>query len=247
VRKHGEHKDPAGVGLHRLPFLQSHEGVNTPACVLKDITLRVPLRLLLKSPEDRNLWKVSKPTGLLEDPKPGGRPNGSRCPLGPFTPDPFHWKFAEGIGDRGAQACRCRIELKIESTGKLKGPKHAQGIFREGSAGVTEEPVAQVGLPAMGINQLTGEGVEGHGVYGEIPPGECLGWLHEWIRPDFEPPVADPCLPVGARETDIVVDSIPSEFDDPEALAHGIDIAKAGQSRRYSLGRNPVNLDIEVF
>ena len=110
---------------------------------------------------------------ILPEDTPGGF---AAQELEQFLPDPFpgdpgkvRSHFPQGGGGG-------RLNGKIIDGGETQGPENAQGVLIEAFfrfADAADEAGGQVSLSVKGIRK-TGFGIPGHGIDGEIPPGQVF-------------------------------------------------------------------------
>ena len=90
-------------------------------------------------------------------------------------PDAFDWELGKGRGDAAAKVGGRGVEGEIETGGQLHGAQDTKRVLDEGGADVAEAAGAQIGLSAVGVDEVAGGGIPGDGVQGEVAAGGGLG------------------------------------------------------------------------
>ena len=134
--------------------------------------MKVPLVV----PQHGQKLRPEDAENLRELPQHGGGPL-RRQQLPDLGEDPLRRNGTEVLPRRGEGSSGLRLDGKAQHRRKAQPPEDAQGVLPEAPRRfphAADAPRRQV-LPAMeGVPQLPPEG-EGHGIDGEVPPGQVLG------------------------------------------------------------------------
>jgi hypothetical protein len=130
----------------------------------------------------------------------------------------------------------------------LHGAEDAQGIFREGGAGVAKETGAEIGFAAVRVDKFLSEGIPGDGVEGEIAAGQGIGVVKIGVGCDGEAAMAGAGFGLTAGEGDVVFGTRgETEFYDAETAPNHVGGSKGSEDAVELFKRGASDFDIHVL
>ena len=158
--------------------------------------------------------------------------------------NPLHAQV--GHVHRRAQRTRLRLDLRAQPGCELRGPEGPQRVLHEGGrADAADDPPVQIRTPSMEVLHLAGEHVLNHGVDGEVPAQAGALRRQEGVNRHVE--IGVPLPRAGLRAGHGDVDVAVAQSQHAEAGAPVVDLAQLGQQRAQFIGRDAVDLDVDVL
>ena len=128
--------------------------------------------------------------------------------------------------------CGGGVDGQIEAAGELHATQNAQRVFGKGFAGGAKDVVVQIYLAAEEVPDFAGEGIEAHGVDGEIAAGGGFARGDGGVEVGGEIAVAGTGFAVAAGDAKVTrytwVNPGLSKLHHAEALADQVDAAAGG-------------------
>ena len=153
---------------------------------------------------------------------------------------------AEPVGHGQNGGCQRWLRGQPELSQEPCRPQHAQGVVAERRLRVqrrAEKAVSQVGCPTEGIHQSAIGKLNGHGVDGEVAPGEIgldgVGKNHIGLA-------GARLVPLGAVRGDLNPPVAPASADGAEALPLGPQSVGPALQDRFHRGRLGVGGEVQV-
>ncbi len=169
---------------------------------------------------------------------------------------PLHELFGDALtgegrifaGDGARHGRGGWVDCQIEAASELHAAQDAQRVLRKGVAGGAQDAVVEIHLAAEEIPDFAGDGVEAHGVDGEVAAGGGFARGDGFVKVGVKIAVAGAGLAVAAGDAEVpYMRPGPGKLHHAEAFPDQIHAAAAGQERGQMIVRHAVDFDVEVL